>query len=198
MSVGSCDSSVVFCFSPLSHRGVISLTLCFDCSLCRANIGAVLLFEFPSLAGQLGLPVRQPLHPAVVVGRHRFQRSFRRLELRAARLRFRCRLRFLRLLGLFGTTRNISPRCPRFGGRHCLDLLRSRTPRMLHDDAWRRQRLCGQRGVCDELSYASREQVSLAAPGLEGSLLTRCSDIGIIEASDRPVNLQLLRTSHTV
>ncbi len=196
MSVGSCDSSVVFCFSPLSHRGVISLTLGVDCSLCCANIGAVLLFEFTSLAGQFGLPIRQLLHPAVVVGRHRFQRSFRRLELRAARLRFRCRLRFLRLFGHFGMTRNISPRCPRFGGRHGLDLLRSRTPRMLHDDAWRRQRLCGQRGVCDELSYASREQVALAAPGLEGSLLTRCSDIGIIEASDRPVNLQLLRTSH--
>ncbi len=198
MPVGSCDSSVAFSLSPLSYRGVISLTLGFNCSLCRADVCAVLFFKLTSLAGQFGLPVRQPLHPAAVIGRHRLQRSLRRLELRAAGLRFRCRLRFLRLFGRFGMTRNISPRCPRFGGRHCLDLLHSRAPRMLHDNAWRGQRLCGQRGVCDELSYASREQVSLAAPGFEGSLLTRCSDIGIIEASDRPVNLQLLRTSHTV
>ncbi len=196
MPLGSCDSSVALCFSPLSHRGVISLTLGVDCSLCCAYIGAVLLFEFTSLAGQFRLLIRQLLHPAIVVGRNCFQRSFRRLEPRAARLRFRCRLRFLRLFGRFRAPRNISPRCPRFGGRHGLDLLRSRAPRMLHDNAWRRQRLCGQRRVCDELCYASREQVSLAAPGLKGSLLTRCRDIGIIEASDRPVNFQLLRTSH--
>ncbi len=196
MPLGSCDSSVAFCFSPLSHPGVISLTLGFNCSLCRADVCAVLLFKLTSLAGQFGLPVRQRLHPAAVIRRHRFQRSLRRLHLRAARLRFRCRLRFLRLFGRFGTTRNISPRCPLFGRRHGLDLLRSRAPRMLHDNAWRGQRLCGQRGVCDELCYASREQVSLAAPGLEGSLLARCSDIGIIEASNRLVNFQLLRTSH--
>ncbi len=196
MSVGSCDSSVVFCFSPLSHRGVISLTLGFDCSLCRADVCAVLFFKLTSLAGQFGLPIRQLHHPAIVVGRNRFQRSLRPLELRAARLRFRCRLRFSRLFGRFGARRNIPPRCPQFGGRHGLDLLRSRAPRVLHDDAWRGQRLCGKRRVCDELCYASREQVSLAAPGLEGSLLTRCSDIGIIEASDGPVNFQLLRTSH--
>ncbi len=196
MPVGSCDSSVAFSLSPLSHRGVISLTLGFDCSLCRADVCAVFFFKLTSLAGQFGLPVRQPLHPAAVIGRHRLQRSLRRLELRAARLRFRCRLRFLRLFRRFGMTRNISPRRPRFGGRHGLDLLRSRTPRMLHDNAWRGQRLCGKRRVCDEFCYASREQVSLAAPGFEGSLLTRCSDIGIIEASDRPVNFQLLCASH--
>ncbi len=72
-------------------------------------------------------------------------------------------------------------------------------PAQLPDHLTRvRQRLGRQRRGVHGLCHPAREQVRGAAPGLQRGLLARRSNVGVVEADRRAVNLQLGQTINPV